>query len=459
MDIEQVFNQLRWPLKPYQRDYFNSQEKHRILFMGRKCGKSVIMCADSADKLDKPGIPGMAFDGGILTLSRGQTQAVELLAMTKMMLEVVGWTFSSEQPDISLENKVAYASTTRLLVPAEGQKFPNRLLALPCGHRADNLAPWSFHDIKYDEADFLPDDIFARTAACGAVHDATITLASNPNKFSRMVESYFYKAVHSGNWKVWQMKTKDAEIVPMKWLYEQKKLMSKEDYEREFNLSWGNIRHGYYNMQDTVLPCLSREPIDKQLLLKTCPTMLGVDFARFGEDDNVIAFASWDGNKAYVWVDVIGGRQRTTFITGAIAALFKSFPQIKKVITDETGIGAGPTDSLVQQLGRYRVIGVENHRRVRKDEGRRTRMQKVDLHSNFIRLMENGLVCLDYDRRIIHSIASVQHKFTETGEISLKGRDDHICEAIVRALMPLMQRLPTRAPILEVMENESLSSW
>ena len=456
LDIEAIFEKMRWKMQPWQMEYLQSKAKRRVLLIGRKGGKSVAECADNAIKLVTPGYEGRAFDGGLLTLSQGQTQAKELLSLTKIMLECDGWRFSQERKDISLDDMTGYASASQLLVPIEDQDFPNRLVALPAGRRADNIRPWSFHDIKYDEADFLPNDVYISTAACAAVHNATITYASNPNRGSRAIQSEFYKAVHNPEFKVWRLMTKQCSTVSSEFLYNESKRMSKEDYAREYEISWGGTHNGFYDMQNTVLPCVAKQPFNKFELLKSCQVYLGVDFGRFGEDDSVIAYAAWKDNRAHVWADVIHGKFRLTYVTGRIAALFAKYPRIQKVITDETGIGAGATDELIQRLGLWRVIGIENHKRVSPVDGGQTRFQKIDLHSNFIRLMENGQVSLENDRKMLRSIAGVEHRYLQSGDISLGGREDHIVEAVVRAVFPFMRWRPPSATAIEVMGDANL---
>ncbi len=436
--VEEIYEIMHWNLYHWTKEYIEAKEKRLILNCGRKSGKTIAESVKAYLMLEDGTCPGIGFDGGILIVSKGERQAKEMLNTIKgLCVRIGGWQFTKERNNMNEETRTAFASVHEIQFPNK-----NRLLALPCGYNADSLRPYSFHSGFFDEADYHPEDVFISTRACFIVHGGQITLASTPQEGTKATKSYFYKCWHDPEFRRWEVPTRMCAHISKEELAREKRQMTKSQFEREYECKFTDAQEGLY--PGGLIAACMKDTLNRNELFKNSIVYLGVDFARFGKDDNVIAACCWNGEKAYIFVETVRGRFRTTHITGRIRSLCTQYPAIRKVITDETGVGAGPTDSLVEALGHHKVLGVENHRRVDQGEGRPSRLQNQDLHTNLVRLMENGKIQYDDDISIVRSLRSMRYEYNSHGLLRIYGYDSHIAEAIVRSVFPLLLHRPQK---------------
>jgi hypothetical protein len=334
-------------------------------------------------------------------------------------------------------------------------------MALPAGFSGDNLRPYSFITIFFDEADFIQDDVYTSTSACLAVYNGQEVLTSTPNPGAGE-DSYFCRAYYDTKYRRWTIPTKMCARVPKEWLEKKRKSMALPDYQREFECKFTEAVDGVFKSSLLATAIIKDNDNIVWNDMFKYPTYLGIDFARFGDDDNVIAQAHWNSNerKIYVKVSVINGHGTyTTRITETVLYLFKQFPMIRKVVTDEGGVGGGATDALSAVLGSYRVMGIANQKRSKDVEGVGSRYLKVDLYTNLLRLLENGMIKFDSDKRIINSLRGMKYAYGLNNVLTIHGRNSHIAEAIVRAVFPLMNAdricntrpvvMPHQEPLIE----------
>ena len=425
-DFEQKTNTF---FDEWQKEFILASEPHLILLCGRKTGKSYAIAAKCALRLHEGGFEQSS---GLLVLSNVHKNAKEILMVVKTFLVRLGYEFMKDRNQIGAKAGLCYASTSEIIMDNGC-----RLLALPAGRSGDNLRPYSFAAIFYDEADFIQDDVFTSTAACLAVWNGQEILASTPNPSSGK-DSVFYRSWYDTNFRRWSIKTAQCDRVPKAWLARQKKSMALPDYQREFECLFTEAVDGIFR-RDLLTAATEKDSNRSWKDLWKHETYLGVDFARFGDDDNVIAQAHVDktSGKVFVAVTVIPGKgTRTTRITEALLYLMKEHVTIRKIVTDDHGVGSGPTDVLMAALGSSRVIGVTNNKRA-EGEGFSSRYIKVDLYVNLLKMMEYGIVVFAQDKRIIDSLRGMKYTYGKNNMLSITGKNSHIAEAVVRAVWPL----------------------
>jgi hypothetical protein len=281
-----------------------------------------------------------------------------------------------------------------------------------------------------DEAAFIRDEVYDAITPCLAVHGVRRILASSPMGKS----GFFYRECINNDFNVYKRRTADCPRVTTEYLKQELKRMGRAQFAREYEAE-------FLEYADSVFPsalirnCMSEINWDR---INEGQIFLGVDFARFGEDDNVIAYCHWLDGKAYIKIENYTGKYRLTSIVSRIETICNGLKNVRRVVTDSGGLGSGPTDMLTEKLGKRMVIGVENQRRsMLVEQGRMPRYLKEDLYTNLIGMMENDKVILEDDKRIFNSLFNVRFKYTSLGILSIKGNNDHIAEAIVRAVFPL----------------------
>jgi phage terminase large subunit-like protein len=444
--LEQLEQGMSMQLLPWQKEVFAASlaRFHRenkdniVLNCGRKTGKTTLIefiCAYLLlnEDVGSKGRYGAGLNGGICVVSAGQDQAKEILAGVASVLAGVGVEFAESKE--KLDEGIAYLTTKKLVMPGN----MNRLLALPAGSNATTIRPYSFHAMFYDEDDFFEKAVHDATASCMAKYNGMEFLESTPNPKGDQ-SSYFAQAFFGKlpNFRRWMIPTKMVPHVSAEWLHRQKMSMPKSQYEREFECKFTSDADVVFN--NDILAACRGDYINKEEALKTGTVFLGVDIARFGSDDNVIAFCFFDTDSgtAKIAVEVTPGRgTRVTAIEGRIRYLCETNRSIEKIVIDENGVGAGVTDSLVDALGVDKVLGMANQKRVQMPDGVRPRYQKTDNYVSLLRLMEQGKIKFDDDIRIIRSLMNTRYEYTKRGDVNIWGNDSHIAEAIVRAVYPM----------------------
>src|SRR3990167_4705023 len=257
-------------------------------------------------------------------------------------------------------------------------------------------------------------------------------------------QGFFYKSYHDAIFRKWHVNSEECWRIPKDFLKSEMDRMSKHEYDREYRGLFTHVQDGLIDI----------DLIQKSMLVKECnPKLLhflGVDVARYGKDDSVVAFSEYNyaTRKSHICrVEVIRGKRRLTHLVGFISSVVKEKKyNIRKIVVDETGVGSGPVDMLVEQFGKRLIIGVNNAARSidKTSEGRRRRIIKEDLYSNLIRMLEKEILTLDDDINIMRSLRNVRFEYTSKGNLRIFGPDHDIAEAIVRAVFPFIYKTPKR---------------
>ena len=122
----------------------------------------------------------------------------------------------------------------------------------------------------------------------------------------------------------------------------------------------------------------------------------------------------------------------TTITNRKIVVRDKKF-HYNRFLVDSGGFGCGPTDELINLIGR-RVIGLDNAKKAIDHEGERTnKILKEDLYSNAKGMMERGEVEIISDLKLLKSLKCMTYEYTADKHIKISGKYSHLAEAFVRA--------------------------
>ena len=158
---------------------------------------------------------------------------------------------------------------------------------------------------------------------------------------------------------------------------------------------------------------------------------LGVDIARYGEDENAFVISELDGKTVKIVKTITSERKSLTDTAGRVISLDAKY-NFRKVFTDDTGVGAGVKNMLIEKLGKNRVFGINNASRNTEFEKKRGIM-KEDLYSNAIKLMEEKKIDIINNLRLQKSLKSITFSYRLDKKLSIHGKYDHLAEAFVRA--------------------------
>lgn len=156
--------------------------------------------------------------------------------------------------------------------------------------------------------------------------------------------------------------------------------------------------------------------------------IIGGDFARLGEDSSVfiVVGKNWKTQKFRIaWIEETKHKLLTDGI-GRIKVL-NDFWRPKMIYLDETGLGAGPTDILREQIG-GKVTGITF-----------TTQSKEDMYSNLKGWMEKGKLSIPVNKKLIFELQDLRYELKSSGHTSIhhpeEGGHDDYPTALALAMM------------------------
>lgn len=415
-------------LDEWQKQLYYSKSQQIVVRSGRQVGKTTTVAAKALSNAltNKNHI--------VLIVSRAHRQSNYLFDMVRDLVFEMGIKIPHENMTMT---KIIFSNGSRVY-------------SLPSGFSGDSIRGMTVHTLIIDEAAYVPENVYVAIEPMLATTQGQFILLSTPAG----PEGFFYKACHNPEFEKYHVPSTKCARIPASWLEKKRKSMSLAEFKREYEGEFVELAEGMIDIDLIKNATLNLHETWKVDISATY--FLGVDVARFGKDDSVLALCEYKNKIAYiVWVEVVHGKRRTTDLVGRIVRLCKEIP-IKKIIVDETGVGGGPVDMLVEQLGARRVLGVNNHARGLENgevEGRRRKIMKEDMYSNLIRMLEQGILYLDDDIHILRSLRQVRYEYTRKGNLIIFGIEHDVAEAIVRSIFPFISGRPKNMFVVGVGQN------
>lgn len=313
--------------------------------------------------------------------------------------------------------------------------------ALPAGKTGIYLRTFALDFLYIDEAAYVPDTVYTALKPMLAVSAKRglgwETFLSTP--FGK--GGFFYDAHHSDDYRHWHKSSEDCIRIPKAFLLKEKKRLSRIEYAQEY---LGEFTDEFRQLFPTAL-------IKKRMTFlrwnytehfkKGMRYYLGVDVARYGEDENafVVAEMQKKNNLKIVAVEITE-RKDLMDTCGRIMALDELY-SFRKIFVDDAGLGAGLTDRLIEKLGR-RVVGLSNAKKTIDKEGRTGKIFKEDLYSNAMMMMEAEPAKIDIvnDLKLLRSLRSMTFEYTSDKNLKIYGKYSHLAEAFVRACWCVKER-------------------
>ena len=153
---------------------------------------------------------------------------------------------------------------------------------------------------------------------------------------------------------------------------------------------------------------VQREPTDP-----SSPRVFGVDVARHGSDETVVAYRTGDSVRV---LDSWSGKDTMATVGRVVALANEHSPELINV--DEIGLGAGVLDRLVE-LGQP-AKGV-NVARSPRDKDRFENL-RAELFWNVREDIEAGALTVADDTLLIEQLAGIRYEFTSKGRIRLESK-------------------------------------
>ena len=310
------------------------------------------------------------------------------------------------------------------------------IYCLPAGKTGDYLRCFTLDLIIADEAAYIPEAVWRAIKPMIAVSKQrglgwTILLSTPFGK-----GGYFFESFHDEEFRQFHVSSELCRRIPRDFLQKEKERMSKLEYTQEY---LGEFVDEFNQFFPTALIKQRMTFIEWERVKnydKYKNYYLGVDIARYGEDENAFVVAEIDNNQ-FLRIVHVATTQRKSLVdtTGRILDYIEKY-QIRKTFIDDAGVGGGVFDMLVEKLGKNKVIPLNNAKKTQEKDGRTGTLFKEDLYSHAAALMEKEPAQIEIisDLKLLKSLKSMTFEYTTEKNLRIFGVYSHLAEAFVRAV-------------------------
>ena len=300
----------------------------------------------------------------------------------------------------------------------------SKIIAEPVGRTGYGLRGFTIDKLVVDEAHYIPEEVFIAVLPMLATTNGTIDVLSTPRGNS----GFFYDCFHDNNFTCFHTKSCDCPRINKDFLDKQRKSMTKMQFAQEYEAEFLDSLQQFFP-KDLVDSC-----IGENLVKGTGQKYLGIDVARYGGDENSFVVVELINNKIKVLSIETTERISTADTIGRIQALNDQW-NFRKIYIDDGGIGGPVLDVLLEKPSTKRkVIGINNaSRSITADQSKGKKILKEDLYGNLRRLMEQELIKIPDNGRLILSLECIQFEYTDDKNLKIYGKYSHITEGLIRA--------------------------
>ncbi len=306
--------------------------------------------------------------------------------------------------------------------------------ALPAGKTGAYLRTFALDFLHIDEAAYVPDTVYTALRPMLAISQKKRglgweSLLSTP--FGK--GGFFYASHFSDDYKTFAVNSEECPRYDKSFLLKEKKRLSRIEYAQEYLGEFIDEFHQFFpteliKKRMTFMRWKFEEDYKTELKY-----FLGVDIARYGQDENAFVIAEMQKNDSLKIV------QAETYERKSLAETISRIIRVDKawnfnrILIDDGGIGAGVTDVLIKELGR-KIVGLGNAKKTVDPEGRVGKIFKEDLYSNAAVMMEtDGQLEMINSLKLLRSLKSMTFEYTAEKNLRIYGKYSHVAEAFVRA--------------------------
>lgn len=315
----------------------------------------------------------------------------------------------------------------------------SKIYCLPTGKTGAFIRGFTIDLLIADEAAYIPETVWMAIMPMIAVSRKTrgfgwVILLSTP--FGK--GGFFYNSCHDKDFRQFHIKSEDCPRIPKEFLRKERQRLTKIEFAQEYLAEFVE-EFAQIFPSDLIKDRMTFMAWDytKDFMSKRA-YYLGVDFARFGGDENAFVIVEMDKNKKLKVVKCFTTERKS--ITDTCGTILKLNGQynFKKLFVDDGGVGGGATDILIDHLGKRKVRGLNNS--AKSTSGKVGKILKEDLYSNALVLMENKDIEIINDIELLRSLKSVTFEYTTQNNLRIYGHYTHLAEAFVRGLWAIKEK-------------------
>lgn len=282
--------------------------------------------------------------------------------------------------------------------------------------------------VVLDEAGGIPTDLYTAAEAVTTTADSRVLAIGNPDRRGTEFHRIFREDTTWNKIKVSAFDTPNFtnESIPE----DLKPLLIQPSWVERQKIAWGEDSARYKSKilaefpdeDDTAF--FSQQAIDRAVDCEvvddaTVPVVLGVDVARFGEDDSVIYFNRGGLLRHYATWTKTNAVESANRVHQAAIELGAT-----EVRVDATGLGAPVVDMLAAMAnGKYTVISVIGS--AASPDNMRWLNARAAGYDSMRELMIEGKLDIDMnDKDLLDELMAIKYKFSPKGAIQIESKDD-----------------------------------
>jgi len=279
------------------------------------------------------------------------------------------------------------------------------IIALPCSEHL--LRGYSAQLVILDEASFIPETIITEIVfPMLSTTNGTAILLSTPWDKNH----FFYKAFLNPQYSTHKIQSSENPLIPQAFLQEMQQNMTAEAYKREYLAEFTEAAASYFP-QELIRQCIEHaqrialEPfVSLEQQIPKAEYFAGLDLGKL-QDHSAIAIIRREAETlklVYTREFPLG-----TSYTEVIATTARANQQfhLRKLLTDQTGIGEPILEALQQQ-----GIAAEG--------ATLTQDMKTEILTNLKLAMEQNRLALPYDKRLCEQINDQQYAYSGNGKLT-----------------------------------------
>lgn len=298
----------------------------------------------------------------------------------------------------------------------------SRILSLPSGPEGASIRGFTANTVILEECGIMKDKVVNEVVMpmIAATDGQVIKIGTPKGKNNFWQSCYGKETKYTLSHIPYQIPLKIGQY-KKEFIDEQRNNLTELEFRTEYEAQFIEDSDAYFK-QELIEACIDDYDLWYEnsptfsIVHKWCTYYCGVDFARLGEDVTVISVIEKRGQDLrLIYVEEIKHKKLTEAI-GRIKQLDKYF-NFQVVCLDETGIGAGPTDVLEEELG-SKIKGVTF-----------TVKTKEDMYSNLKKVMEQGKLKFTIIRKLYYEMSDLRYEITGMGNTKIHhsegGHDDY----------------------------------
>ncbi len=294
----------------------------------------------------------------------------------------------------------------------------SRIRALPCGPEGITIRGFTADIVIMEESGYIKDSI---------VSEVILPMIASRQSFGQVIKigtpkgkNNFFESCYGKetNYVVfhydWRIVVGENQI-SQEFIDEQRRNLTQMEFDTEYEAKFIEDSDAYFK-QKLIDSCV--EDYGMEFTHPKSEYVLGVDFARMGQDSSVFIVIE-KNMKGKIFVNFIEetSHKLTTDAIGRVKILDEKYDFIR-IYLDQTGLGAGPTDVLAEDLGVDKVEGMTFSIK-----------SKQDLYSNLKKMMEQGRLKIPANRKLLYQLADLRYEVSGSGDLKIhhseRGFDDY----------------------------------